>query len=192
MQIEFEATFPDISKNNAREMLKNADAKLIRPEYFQRRINFYVPDNIVPNSWLRVRDEGDKITMSLKRNDGPSIENQQEICMEVDNFATAVNFLESLGFKQKSYQETKRELWKLDKAEITIDEWPFLEPFMEVEADSEREIKEVCEKLGLDFSKALFCPITVLYSMKYNIPEEYINNEIPKIIFEEKNPFIKI
>lgn len=190
MNIEFEATFPNIKKDEARASFERAGAKLNRPEFLQKRVNFFVPDEVVKNSWLRVRDEGDKITMSIKKNDGPTMAQQQEICLEVSDFYKAVNFLKTLGFKQKSYQETKRELWLLDEAEITIDEWPYLEPFIEVEAKSEEDVKKVCSKLGLDYSKALFCPITVLYSMKYGIPEKIINNQIPKITFDGENPFI--
>jgi len=191
MQIEFEATFPNINKDIAREKLKNAGAKLIRSEYLQKRINFDVPHTIIKNSWLRVRNEGNKVTMSLKKFDGESIEKQKELCLTVDNFNNAVNLLNTLGFKQKSYQETKRELWELDNVEITIDEWPYLEPFIEVEGKTEEDVKNVCEKIGLDYNNALFCPITTLYNKKYNIPTEFINNKIPEFTFTCENPFHK-
>ncbi|MFH0856320.1 MAG: CYTH domain-containing protein, partial [bacterium] len=155
-----------------------------------KRITFHVPDSIIKNSWLRVRDEGDKITMSLKKFDGPSIEKQQEICLVIDNFDKGIGFLTAIGFKQKSYQETKRELWVLDGVEITIDEWPYLEPFVEVEAETEEGVKDTCKKIGLNYNNALFCPITILYSMKYNISADIIN-KIPKITFLDPNPFNK-
>lgn len=191
MQIEFEATFPNVNKDDARKMLKKAGAELIKPEHLQKRINFYVPDEIIENSWLRVRDEGDKITMSLKKFDGQSIEKQQEICLMVDNYDNAVEFLASLSFKQKSYQETKRELWMINGVEITIDEWPYLEPFVEVEGKTEEEVKDTCKKIGLNYGDALFCPSTKLYSMKYSIPSTIINNKIPRITFLDPNPFDK-
>lgn len=190
MQIEFEATFQNIEKDEARKMLKKAGAKLARPEFLQRRVNFDVPADVVKNSWMRVRDEGDKITMSIKKNDGPTIREQQEICLEVSDFDEAIKFLKTLGFREKSYQETKRELWMLGDVEVTIDEWPFLEPFVEVEAKSEEAVKNTCQKIGLDYKKALFCPITVLYSMKYSIPCRQIDCDIPKITFDIDNPFI--
>lgn len=85
---------------------------------------------------------------------------------------------------------TIRELWELDDLEITIDEWPFLEPLMEIEGKSEIDVKNGCKKLNLTYNKALFCSITTLYSKKYNLPEYFINNNIPKVTFETKNPFI--
>lgn len=36
MQIEYEATFPNIDKNEIREKLKNVGATLVRPEFLQK------------------------------------------------------------------------------------------------------------------------------------------------------------
>jgi adenylate cyclase class 2 len=108
----------------------------------------------------------------------------------IDNFEKGEEFLKTLGCKEKAYQETKRELWKLDNVEICIDTWPFLEPFVEVEGKSENEVKNVSEKLGFDYSKALFCAVSSIYNMKYNISCEVIDNEISKITFDMENPFL--
>ena len=37
-----------------------------------------------------------------------------------------------------------------------------------------------------------FCAIGLIYSKKYNILVEVIDNEIPEITFNIKNPFLKI
>jgi adenylate cyclase class 2 len=138
-----------------------------------------------------VRDEGNKITLSYKRLvSREKIEGQQEICLVVDSYENAKSFLQAMGCKQKNYQESKREIWKLDGVEICIDEWPFLEPFAEVEGSSEAEVKEVCKKLGFDYNKAKFCAAGDLYAEKYGIPVRKINNETPKIVFNMKNPFL--
>ena len=189
MKIEYEATFIDINKDEMRKKFKDAGAKLIRPEFLQKRRNFYLP-NKKRHAWLRVRDEGDKITMSLKIINGDKIEDQKETCFTINNFNEGIEFLAILGCEQKGYQESKRELWKLDGVDITIDEWPFLEPFIEVEGKSEQEVKKVCTKVGLNYNKALFCAVGRLYENKYNIPSNKINT-IPNIIFDMQNPFIK-
>jgi len=124
--------------------------------------------------------------------DGSNIENQKEVNLVIDDFKKGIEFLEIIGCKRKSYQETKREIWKLDNVEICIDEWPFLEPFVEIEGKSEKEVRVVSEKLGFDYSKAWFCAVGLIYSKKYNIPVEVINNEMPEIIFNTDNPFLKI
>ena len=191
MDIEYEATFIDVNKDDIRKRLKVAGARLIRPEYLQRRIPFHLPkEKKKDGRWLRVRDEGYKITLSLKIIDGEKIHNQKELCLEVSSFDDAVNLLKLIGCEPKSYQETKRELWKMNDVEITIDEWPFLEPFVEVEGKSEEAVKSVSEKLGFDYSKALFCAVGKIYQMKYNIDSDEINS-LEKLVFEMKNPFIK-
>ncbi len=191
MKIEYEATFANINKDEIRERLRKAGAVLERPEYLQKRIPFYLPkEKRSRYSWLRVRDEGGDITLSLKTVDGDKIESQKELFLRIDNFDAAVELLKAIGCEPKSYQETKRELWKLNGAEVTIDEWPFLEPFVEIEGSSEEEVKCVTEKLGFNWKDALFCAVGKLYEMKYDIPEDQIN-VAEKIVFNMENPFIR-
>ncbi len=192
MYTEFEATFPNISKTSARTKLKKAGAKLVRSEFMQKRAVFNLPSgHEIKGGWLRVRDEGDKITMSLKIVDGDKIENQKEIQLKINSFNEGVELLEATGAKKKAYQESKRELWELNGVEITIDEWPFLESYVEIEGKSEEEVKEVANKLGLDYLKARFCSVDTLYSEKYGISEDKINNHTPDILFDMENPFVK-
>lgn len=153
MKIEYEATFPNINKDEIRQRLMAAGADLLRPEFLQKRCTFNFPvGHEIAGGWLRVRDEGDKITMTLKVVDGDQIHNQKEITLKVDDFAEAEKFLVTMGCRKKSYQETRRELWILDGVEITIDEWPFLEPCVEVEGRSEEAVKNVSEKIGFDYN----------------------------------------
>ncbi|MDP3778952.1 MAG: class IV adenylate cyclase [bacterium] len=191
MKIEYEATFIHINKEEIRNKLKDLNATLLRPEFLQKRVVFNMPEaTAIRGGWLRVRDEGGKITMTLKVVDGDKIENQREILLNIDDFQQAEELLTTLGCAKKAYQENNRELWKLDGVEITIDEWPFLEPFVEVEGDSEESVKNVSEKLGFNYRDALFGTVTTLYAKKYGIAENVINNEIPKIVFEMENPFL--
>ena len=191
MQIEYEATFTNVNKDETRAKLQAAGAKLVKPEFLMKRTVFNLPaGHEINGGWLRVRDEGDKITMSLKVVEAGKIENQKEACLIVDDYQRAVNFLEHIGCARKSYQETKRELWILDNVEITIDEWPFLEPFVEVEGRNEDEVKKISKMLSFDYSEALFCAVDTLYSKKYGISEKVVDKE-PLIIFNNSNPFIK-
>ena len=191
MYTEFEATFTNINKEDVRSRLNESGAKLVRKEFLQKRVVFNLPKgHEIEGGWLRVRDEGDKITMSLKVIDGTSIEDQKEAQLIVDNFENAVNLLENIGCEKKAFQESKRELWELGDVEITIDEWPFLEPFVEIEGKSEDEVKNAANKLGFDYKNAKFCAVDVLYSEKYGISEDRIDNHTPKILFGDKNPFI--
>jgi adenylate cyclase class 2 len=193
MQIEYEATFENINKDRMRERLKQVGAKLVRPEFKSRRVTLNLPaGHEIQNAWIRVRDNGKKVTQTLKIVANGKIENQQELEIEVENFEDTLEFLEKIGCRKKSYQETKREKWELDGVEVSIDEWPFLEPYVEVEGENEEEVKEASEKLGFDWDKALFCAVGYLYYRKYDLPEHYINNKVPKIVFDMENPFLNV
>lgn len=190
MNIEYEATFTAIDKEDIRNRLIKVGARLVQKEYLQKRAVFDLPKgNEIEGGWLRVRDEGNRITMSLKVVDGNRIEDQKETQLVVDDYEEAKNFLRNIGCQERAYQENKREWWRLDDVDVTIDEWPFLEPFVEIEGKSEETVKAVSAKLGLEYNKAKFCSVDVLYSEKYNFSLKKINEEMPRIVFEMDNPF---
>lgn len=193
MKIEYEATFININKDEIRKKLKEIGASLSKPEFLQRREVFDLPSgHQKEGAWLRVRDEGDKNTLSLKIINGDKIEDQKEILLMINDFEGASEMLALIGCRRKAYQESKRELWILNDVEITIDEWPYLEPYVEIEGQSEESVKNVSHKMGFDYSKALFCSVDKLYEMKYGVPREIICHQMPKITFDDENPFLKL
>jgi adenylate cyclase class 2 len=190
MQIEYEATFIPVDKDEVRAQLKSAGAKLVRSEFLQKRSVFHLPQgHDITGGWARVRDEGNRITLSIKIVNGSNIEDQKESQIVIDSFEEGKQILMLLGCREKAYQETYRELWKLDGVEITIDTWPFLEPFVEIEGESESVVRSVAEKTGFDWSQAQFCAVGTLYSKKYNLSTEIINDRTPRIVFNMENPF---
>ena len=111
MEIEYEATFPNINKEEIRERLQESGAVLVRPEYTQRRKVYHLPEgHEIRGGWMRVRDEGDKIMITLKVVDGEKIENQKEINVKVTDFEAACDLVATLGCREKAYQVTRREL----------------------------------------------------------------------------------
>jgi len=185
MHIEYEATFTKINKNKMRQKLKSIGTKLIKPEFLMRR-HVYQPPIKLKEGWLRVRDEGDKITMALKQMTDKKITGQKELELVVDNYDTACKLLETIGCKNKSYQETLREIWHYKNVEITIDTWPGLKPILEIEGKNEKEVKKVAAKLGFKWEDAIFWSADEIYERELGIPREIINNQTPEITF--KNP----
>ena len=191
MDIEWEAKFLDIDKNKLRKKLQTSGAKLVRPERLYKRAVFFLPKgHEIKGGWLRVRDEGDKVTMSLKVVTNGKVDLQKEVTVEVGNYNNARQLLSEIGCVEKAYQETKREIWRLGQTEITIDEWPYLEPYVEIEGSSEEAIKKASNLLGFDYTQAVFGSVDQVISKKYGIPEDSINNEIPRIVFNEQNPYL--
>lgn len=192
MEIEFEAKFFPLDKATTQSLLQSHGAILVRKEYLQKRVTFDPPPGQSNKGrWLRVRDEGDKVTLSFKQKAGIGIESVRELSVTVDDFQKTMLMLEEIGCIRKSYQETKRELWKLEDVEVTIDEWPWLEPFIEIEGRNEAEVKKVASLLGLDYSKAIFGAVDQLYVNKYGIDKQEFNGNTPMITFATPNPFSK-
>ncbi len=193
MQTEFEAKFTGVDVGQLRAKLSSLAAQQLQPETLYKRAVFDPPLALADRGiYGRVRDEGDKITMSIKSAGKVStIDQQKEVELVVTSFESATEMFESLGFIQKAYQETKREKWMLSEAEICIDSWPFLEIFVEIEAHNEQQVRAVAAQLGFDYSRAIFGAVDVLYAAKYGIDTKQINWGTPKLVFEMQNPFLK-
>ncbi len=191
MKIEYEATFLDINRKAFSEKLAHAGASLMRPEYMQRRVTFELPKEKRANTiWLRVRDEANKVTLTLKSVEGTTIEGQKEILITVDNFDNTISLLEAIGCERKSYQESKRELWSMGDVEVAIDTWPFLETYVEIEGPSEQSVKTIAENLGFDFQEAIFDTVNAIYKRKYGKTLDELNKDVLKnFTFDIKNPF---
>ncbi len=190
LPIEYEATFLDIDVPKIRRQLKKIGAKKIYAPFLQKRYNFDLPKD-KRGSWLRLRQEKGKITLSLKVVGGKRMTDQKEICLHINDLDLARQLLLYIGCKQRAYQENWRELWKINNTEITIDHWPFLNPYLEIEAHSESKVKKVCQLLGLDYKTALFGSADRIYAKKYKIPLRRIDYHTPRIVFNMRNPFLK-
>ncbi len=142
--------------------------------------------------FVRVRDEGDRITMTYKVVGGDSIADQKEVLVVVNDFADTVEFLNSVGCVSQTYEESKRELWILNDTEITIDDWPFLGPIIEIEGKSENDVKDVSSKMGFDWDQARFCTAGTLYKEKYGRGPVDLYKEkktLINLVFNSDNPF---
>lgn len=190
MQTEWEASFWSIDKDKVRARLSAVGAELMYPERDMRRYGFFPPaGTLLQKSWVRIRDEGDRVTMSIKQV-GAKLDEQKELEIVVNDFETGAEFLRTLGCKEKAFQETKRELWRIGVVDIVIDSWPFLEPLVEIEGPSEVAIREVAERLGFLWADARFTSVAEAYMEKYGVTYERINTGTPRLVFEGHNPFL--
>jgi len=189
MQTEIEAKSLTADHEALRARLCELGAVLEHPMRLMRRYNFDFPDERLhkANGWARVRDEGGKITASYKQLNGRTLHGTKEVCVTVSNFDDAKALFESLGLIPTSYQETKRESWHLSSSsgdlEIELDHWPWTEPYIEIEAPNEAAMRDIFTKLGLDYAKAVFGSVEVVYQNEYDVDEVTVQN-IETIRFE--------
>lgn len=136
-----------------------------------------------------MRDEGDKITMSYKQLDNRKIDGTKEISLIVSDFAAACAFLEELGLKPTSLQESKRESWTLDDFEIELDVWPWARPYVEIEGPDEASLKTLASQLGLDWSIVCHGSVEIVYQAEYDVTDEQVDY-IPEFSFAKPVPKI--
>ena len=178
METELEAKFLDIEPDVLRAQLAKQGAALVYAQRMMKRKNFDYPDKRLEKigGWIRLRDEGDKITLAYKRVIDRTLEGTKEICVNVNDFDKATNLLIAIGLDQKSYQETKREKWIYNDVEITIDTWPWIPTFVEFEGFTEEKLRNAVDAFGFDWSKALHGSVETAYIKYYDVSEEEINS----------------
>ncbi|MEI6304539.1 MAG: CYTH domain-containing protein [Candidatus Taylorbacteria bacterium] len=176
MQTEIEAKFPNIDAKKFRAKLKKLGAKLGHPELSMKRKTFDLPGGALGSkgAWVRVRDEGDKITLSYKQLKDRSLHGTSELTVNVTHFEDTCKLMEHVGLVPKSYQETKREKWFYKKVEITIDTWPWVPTVVELEGPSEKVVRAVAKELDLNWDEVMHGSVEPVYQLLYDFTDEEI------------------
>lgn len=188
MDTEFEAKFYPVNKNEIRKALTKIGAKLVKPERKMRRV--ISNSTVYPQlkcDYIRVRDEGgDMVRLSAKVHavEGGAIIDQKEVDIKVSDFDKMLEILELMNLKPTKYQETLREEWEYAGAEIAIDTWPGLEPYVEIEAHSKDEVKEVAERLGFSWEQKIITSVVEIFCKVYKLDETEVLKRLDYITFE--------
>lgn len=175
MQAEIEVKFTDIEIDDMRKRLEKAGAHLEQPMRLMRRVNIEQPHHQEAGAWIRIRDEGDKVTMTYKAGmkKQHAIDRLQELEVTVSDFDTTVEIFKAAGWPPKTYQESKRETWKLGDGEIVIDEWPWLAPMVEIEAKDADAVRALAEALSFNWNDAEYGNIDDVYMHHYNFIKDF-------------------
>ncbi len=187
MKTEIEVKFLNVDFDQVRATLVELGATCEQPMRLMRRALFRTPELIKRDAFVRVRDEGDKITVTFKEFKGNTVDGAEET--EVSDFDNAVAIFTAGGLDQTSFQESRRETWHLDDVEIMLDEWPWLDPFIEIEGQTETAVKEKARILGFDWSQAVFGSAIEVFRLKY--PDGRNPNgliDIPRVRFGDPLP----
>jgi adenylate cyclase class 2 len=191
MKTEIEVKFLNVDFLVLRKRLEELGAHCEMPMRAMRRSIIETEELRAKNAFVRVRDEGDKITLTYKQFDEDSLTGAKEIETVVSDFDTTVSLLAAAGLPQKSFQESRRETWRLDMVEVVLDEWPWLNPYIEIEGSSEEGVMKVAEQLGFDWDQAVFGKVTSAYQAQYpkgnadklvTIPTVAFDAPVPEVI----------
>ncbi len=192
MKTEFEAKFINVDLISFRNQLIKIGAKQTQKMRTMRRAIIDNSEMKQKNAFLRVRDEGNKITLTYKQFNDLSVDGAKEYEIVVSDFQATIELLKSAGLPYRSFQESKRETWKLGDAEIVLDEWPWLNPYVEIEGNSEAHVRDVSEQLGFNWNNAIFGDVMAAYRSQYphltekdtvgNILEVKFGDPLPELL----------
>jgi predicted adenylyl cyclase CyaB len=143
---------------------------------------------------VRLRDEGEKVTLTWKRRLGiksedgsKSDDGMEEVEVVVSNFDQTADILRKMGMRDKFYQENRRKCWKKGSVEFDIDLWPLLNPYLEIEAHSWEAIDLAIRELGLDPEKKKIFSTGQIYKMNGINEMEYKKMGFTELIKKPKN-----
>jgi adenylate cyclase, class 2 len=142
---------------------------------FETNLRFDDADNrlIEKKSLLRLRR--DKKTILTYKSEPPFKNDQfkilKELEVEVSDFATMKNILESLGFREEQVYEKWRETFRLNSANLCLDTMPYGD-FLEIEGEME-DIKKLASQIGLKWKKRILLNYLAIFDIikqKSNLP----------------------
>lgn len=189
MKTEIEAKFLAVDHGDIREKLRTLGAILEEPMRLMRRVTFDSKVMKQKGGWIRVRDEGKQATMTYKQVDRLAVDGVQEIEVEVSDFEAMVAIMRESGLDGGSFQESKRESWKLDGVKIELDEWPWLQPYIELEGEHEDALRAVAENLELHWDNAKFGDVMSAYRAQYpHLDNEDTIGNLPEVRFDMPLP----
>jgi adenylate cyclase class 2 len=162
---EFETKVLDIDVKEIERKLRKLGAKPEK-EVLMRRWVFDI--DLSRDEWIRLRDDGHKNTITYKCKTGQGISETEEIEVEVSDFEETAKILSKLKFKDTYYQENRRKAFMLKGIEFTIDTWPKIPKYLEVESSSEKKVREGLKLLGLEGEDAGNMTVKATYA-RYGI-----------------------
>ncbi|PSK82256.1 adenylate cyclase class 2 [Murinocardiopsis flavida] len=145
--VEYEAKVLDIDPRELAQTILDKGGTAVGSATLQRRFVYDIdPDD--RSRWVRLRDTGRETTLTIKEIASDDIGGTQETEIAVSDFDTANALLGKLGYRAKAYQENRRESFLLDGAQLEIDTWPGIPPYLEIEASGRAEVVRVAALLG--------------------------------------------
>ena len=152
MQQEFETKVLDINVPEIIEKLEAIWATLKQPEIAMRRrvFNIKEDDEKGQGMRMRLRQIGNKTTLTYKERNGNDIWSTKEMEIWIENFEDMEAMLLNLQWNKSLYQENKRSIYMLNDVEICIDSRPKIPTYLEIEGPNVESVKTVLQQLWLE------------------------------------------
>lgn len=180
MNTEYEVKVLDINVEALKVKLNELGFSEENTQQFRRYIyNLTANDN----AWVRLRTDGAKTTLTIKEYQKNSIDGMQEVEVTVGDFDTAHVLLTKMGLTAEKYQENLRVNFSKDNSnvQISIDSWPHIPTYMEIEGDSESAVQKTLDALEIGDLPTTSEPTSAVYT-RYGLDLD----AMPNLVFEDK------
>jgi len=166
--LEYEAKFLNVDVDALVAKLVAVGGISVFDKLYKRKV-FDYPDFRLDKkgAYIRLRDEGDTITLAYKQRlgmqkDGKNDAGMTEIEVIVGDFEKTAQIMCNAGLIEKFYEENRRLRYSYLGINFDFDYWPLIPPFLEIEADSWENVTRGMELLDLKASgKKVFTTMQV-------------------------------
>lgn len=137
--LEIETKAIGIDVPSLRKSLRTRKAKFVG-KFLLKRYVFNLSNKEGEDNYVRIRTDGKKSTLTYKFRKGNGLRNTTEIETGVEDFEKAAQIFSSF-IKERYYQENLRESCVYKGANVDINTWSRIPPYVEVEGSSEGGIQ---------------------------------------------------
>ena len=170
MHTEIEERVLEIDQEQMIKKLEELGATKVGQWHQRRYVYDFIPKR--ENEWIRLRDNGEEVTLTYKNIEDEGIDGTKELEIVVSNFEETNQLLNVLGYQPKAFQENKRIRYKLNQVEIDIDIWPLIPAYMEIEGKTIEEVKQIERMLQIESEKVTTLNCQNIYQEIYGIDIE--------------------
>ncbi|TDW84529.1 adenylate cyclase class 2 [Kribbella pratensis] len=147
MPIEFEAKVLGVDPDEVAGRILSLGGRRVGDRLMRRYV--YDIEAGDQSRWIRLRDTGTAVTLTVKEIAHDGIDGTTETEVVVGDFETTNELLGRVGFEPKSYQENRRTSFELAGAQLELDRWPLIPPYLEIEGRSRGHVLDVGHMLGV-------------------------------------------
>lgn len=168
---EIECRFLEINVADLKQRLATLNAH-DHGEELLREIIFYDKEltYVAEHKLVRLRQTQKGVFLTYKHMQQRTVDGTIEIETKVEDMEKTRDLLVAIGLNDFRHQEKKRHGFAVGEVKVEIDTWPQIPPFVELEGNSEAELKAVAQQLGLDWEKRDTTSARVVIEDHYKIP----------------------
>lgn len=120
--------------------------------------------------FARLRKSGNKVELTYKDQKIQTVDGTYELELTIDDYDKGLLFIQKIGLVPFRRQQKIRHSFILNNVTIDIDTWPLIPTYVELEGNSEEELKIVAKQLELDWKDADFHNARWVIENVYNVP----------------------